>query len=75
MPSYVDEYTPLLVRASASPYGIAVETSDPELLRQRIYKICRESNGAYSFHLFIPAAPGELWIVRKDAPNAAAQEP
>jgi len=63
----------LLFQAAASEHGLVIETSDPDLLRQQLYKARRqdlESFGELSF-VISPAAPStELWIVK----NAKTEE-
>lgn len=56
----------LLYRALTAPHGIAVETNDPERLRQRLYPL-RKSQAVFAVLSFVlsPTNPNHLWIVRK----------
>lgn len=68
------ELIDLLHAALASPVGIAVDTSDPILLRQRLY-IARQGDPAFaalSFHIG-PTNPSELWITKNA--NATPSQP
>ncbi len=57
----------LLYSALQEPLGYCVTTSDPEKLRQRLYKL-RKSNPTFALLAFVvsPQHPeSELWIVHK----------
>jgi hypothetical protein len=75
----MSDYLSLMFAAIQSPRGIAVATSDPDTLRQRLYKARRESPSPETFSglgfLLSPSAPkSELWIVKTSEPPDAAQE-
>lgn len=61
------EFESLLFAALQSEFGIEVTTSDPELLRQKLYAVRRKRPDEFPVSFVIP--PGEsankLWIVRK----------
>jgi hypothetical protein len=61
----------LLGEALASPLGIAVETSDPEKLRQRLYPV-RKSEPEFACLAFerSPLSSTELWIVKHERAKA-----
>lgn len=56
----------LLYDALHSPFGIIVETPDPEFLRQKLYPL-RKSDPAFVSLSFVisPMSNGDLWILRK----------
>lgn len=56
----------LLYRALTTPLGIAVESSDPDRLRQKLYPLRKEdpSFACLSFVLS-PMNPSELWILKR----------
>lgn len=56
----------LLYRAMTSPYGIVVESNDPERLRQKLYPL-RKAQPDFAPLSFVtsPMNPNELWILRK----------
>ena len=66
----------LLDRALHSPLGIAVRTSDPERLRQKLYATKRElASPDYEELLFKPAndrPQDTIWIIKK---NPSPMEP
>lgn len=69
----MSDKTSILFRALASDHGLVVETSDPNLLRQQLYKIRREDMSSFGTLSFVisPARPdNELWIVK----NAQTEE-
>ena len=66
-------YGPLLARAAQQPIGLAVPTNDPDTLKARLYKLQRESNGAFSFSFVVPASGDQLWIISKEFLDAQAQ--
>ena len=58
----------LLLQALNSEHGIAVKTSEPERLRQKLYKV-KKSDVIYiplSFVLSPTSPKDELWIVKRD---------
>lgn len=57
----------LLYRAYNSPKGIAVTTTSPERLRQKLYAVRKADKdlSCLSFTLSPHDPAGELWIVRK----------
>lgn len=61
----------LLYRALHSKYGIVVETNNLENLRQRLYKVRRESEDPDLAALTLRPSPTDpetqLWIIRSDA--------
>lgn len=63
----------LLFRALAAPHGLVVSTSDPDRLRQQLYKLRRQDMESFAELSFVisPANPdSELWIVK----NGKAQD-
>ena len=64
----------LLQRASESPFGIAVRTNNPQLLRNKLYAE-RKKHGLFQ-HLTFKQPPknpeGELWIVNREGPNGTS---
>lgn len=62
------DFTELLYLALESPLGVAVPTSDPELLRTRLYQArSKAMNPDFRFLTFTPSRSnpsGELWIFR-----------
>jgi hypothetical protein len=63
------EFASLLFSALSADYGIKVTTSDPELLRQKLYKERRGDSTFLPLSFVIsPENPkGELWIVKREA--------
>ena len=62
----------ILYEALASPLGLVVETNNPQNLRAKLYAARRADADleCLSIHLS-PANPGgELWIVKKEQPDA-----
>lgn len=56
----------LLYRAMTSPFGIVVESSDPDRLRQKLYPLRKAQPDFLSLSFVLsPMNPNELWIVRK----------
>ena len=71
----MQELVAFLYEALASDFGIVVETSDPERLRQKLYAV-RKDNIDFEPLAFIisPTNPqAELWIVRKHAEGRTAE--
>lgn len=65
------EMTSLLFSALSSDYGIKVTTSDPDALRQKLYKIRREDSTFQCLSFIIsPVLPqSELWIIKREEQN------
>ena len=67
MPSAVS--LELWYAALGSPFGIIVQTSDPEKAKQRLYHLRKEAGDQDLYELSIvtsPTAPtSELWIVKR----------
>jgi hypothetical protein len=65
------ELTEILYDATRSPFGLLVETNDPERLRQRLYTIRRDNPdfAALSF-LISPLNGVDLWVLNKGTGNA-----
>ena len=61
----------LLYDAINAEYGIAVETNDPERLRQKLYPL-RKQDELFTPLAFVlsPFNPQELWILKKGPPDA-----
>jgi hypothetical protein len=62
------DYQSLLFAALASPFGLAVETTSPEQLRQRLYAARKgdPSFASLSF-IFSPESPeSEVWIIKRE---------
>jgi hypothetical protein len=59
-------FTEILYDATRSPFGLVVETSDPERLRQRLYAI-RKDNPDFSALAFVisPFNPRDLWVLNR----------
>lgn len=59
--------------ALAAPFGIIIETDDPERAKQRLYAIREKSHDPDLAGLSIttsPTNPGrDLWIVKRKQPN------
>lgn len=63
----------LMMEAEETPLGIAITTNEPQLLRNKLYALRRESPGCFtSLSFVIPPVPGELWIVKKETANGEA---
>lgn len=64
-----DPLIDILYTALRSPRGIIVRTSDPNKLRQRLYKERKTDPDleVLSFNTSPFDAEGELWIIKKDA--------
>lgn len=63
----------LLGEALASPVGIVITTSDPERLRQALYR-ARASDPGFALLSIVTsrtAPASEVWIVKKGEPDAA----
>lgn len=69
------ELESLLLAALNSPHGIEVTTSDPELLRQKLYAVRRKRPGEFPVSFVIPPvnSASTLWIVRKPDGSSEAQ--
>lgn len=68
----------LLYEALHSPLGLAVETNDPQRLRQALYAAMKADSDFASLALTPSRADpsGELWIIKKGQPNVGStQEP
>jgi hypothetical protein len=66
----------LLFAAIESPYGVRVETSSPNDLRAKLYKIRRadmESFSALSFVISPSNPEKELWLVKTKGQQDAAE--
>ena len=65
------EMTSLLFAALGSEMGIKVATSDPDTLRQKLYKIRREDSTFQCLSFILsPALPqSELWIIKREEQN------
>ena len=56
----------LLYAAYNSPFGVVVETSDAEFLRQKLYALRRENaDFHYLAFLISPMNGVDLWIINK----------
>lgn len=68
-----DDQSPheLLSAALNSPCGVAVATSDPQRLKQRLYAEIRKDPdfAIISLNTSRTDPANELWLVRKDATN------
>lgn len=62
----------LLYSAKNSDYGIVVETSSAELLRQKLYAVRREYDKEFEQLSFVisPINGADLWILNKEQGNA-----
>lgn len=67
-------YLELLYDAMREEIGLIVTTNDPERLRAKLYE-ARKADDDLSILSFIisPINPSELWIVKKEQPNAEAK--
>lgn len=64
----------LLYQALASEHGIAVETNDPERLRQKLYPIRKEHTDFECLAFLIsPLNPADLWIIKQPKETASAE--
>lgn len=69
-------YLELLYEALTKPYGIVVETDNPDGLRRYLYAARVKAADVLLDQLAIVPSPlveGELWIVRKE-PDVAPQK-
>lgn len=60
----------LLYEALGAEYGVAVETNDPDRLRQKLYPL-RKTDEIFTPLAFVlsPFNPQELWIIKKEQPD------
>lgn len=67
-----DRLLELLYSAKNSQFGIVVETSDAENLRQKLYAVRREYPDEFPNLSFVisPMTGSDLWILNKEQPNA-----
>lgn len=65
------EVISLLTRALETPRGIKVRTSDPTLLRNKLYAVMREFPALAVFGIVSPPVGSEnyLWLVKKEQPD------
>lgn len=64
----------LLYEALESPYGIVVETPDPERLRQKLYPERKRSPEFDCLSFVISPMNGrDLWILKQGVPNAEGE--
>lgn len=63
----------LLYSAARSDYGIIVETDDVERLRQKLYPLRKTDSYLEGLSFVVsPTNPArELWIVKREVPNAS----
>lgn len=68
-------FVELLYEALHSEFGVKVETDDPEFLRQKLYKLRKESALFTPLSFVIsPFSSTELWIVKtKEETNDQGQ--
>ena len=59
------ELTALLFKALASDFGLEVSTSNPKLLRNKLYKIRRENQMFACLSIVLPATENTLLVVKK----------
>lgn len=60
------EYLKLLYDATRTPYGIVVQTEDPERLRQKLYALRKNNPDLASISFVIsPLNPQDLWVLNK----------
>lgn len=68
----------LLYKALTTPHGIVVRTSNPDLLRQRLYKERKLAGDPALNSLILAESRGdpktELWIVKNPKETTGAQE-
>jgi len=69
------EYTFIWYSALAAPYGIVVETDNPEALKARLYAARAESQDPDLANISIktsPFNPSQLWLIKRqpDAPDS-----
>ncbi len=57
-----------LYEALSKPFGVVVETDNPERCRQKLYAARRASADPEldGLSIVIPGSPGEVWIVKKE---------
>lgn len=60
------ELLEIVYAAVHSLRGVAVSTNAPERLRAKLYTVLKDEDIS-CLKLSIPAEPGKLWIVKKDA--------
>jgi len=59
--------------ALGQPFGIVIETDDPERARQRLYAARRDAQDHDLAKLSVvqsPTNPAHLWIIHKETPSA-----
>ena len=63
------DYHHILLVAAESPFGVCVTTSNPQLARNKLYKVKREfPEFAHLSILSPPVSPEtQLWIVKREA--------
>lgn len=63
-------YSEFLYEALRAEHGIRIVTSDPERLRQKLYRLRKQDPDLACLSLTIsPIAENELWIVKKGKPD------
>lgn len=58
----------ILLRARESPLGLAISTSKPQLLRNKLYAMMREFPALAGFGIVSPPVGSDniLWLVKKE---------
>lgn len=65
----------ILYTAYHSEFGVVVETSDPERLRQKLYPLKKENPDFEPLAFVIsPLNPGDLWIIKQPKETLDAEE-
>jgi hypothetical protein len=66
------KYLEYLYDALAQPVGTVIQTSNPELLRQKLYQLRRDQAPTFEDLAFLisPTNPDQLWIIHKHQPRA-----
>ncbi len=68
------DLTEILYDATRSGFGLVVETSDPERLRQKFYTIRRDNPDLSALSFVIsPFNGSDLWVLNKGNSNAESQ--
>lgn len=69
------ELVELMYAAIHSEFGVVIETSDPERLRQKLYPL-RKKNPDFDPLAFVisPLNPQDLWIIKQPKETVNAEE-
>ncbi len=70
------QITSLLVQAQETPLGVKVRTSNPQLLRNKLYAAMRAYPSLALFGIVTPPVGSEnyLWLVRKEQRDGSSED-